>query len=146
MKLRNYQIDVVNKVRDAYKQGDKNVILRLDCGSGKTVIAADMCISAAKKSNNVLFLVHRKELLDQTYDAFKMFDYDMTNIIKPQKKHIIKFYIDMNESIDNLEFGKVDEHHPDLVRKYKIRQKGKYNRVLAQMSAWMDNGYYTHRF
>lgn len=74
MELRQYQIEAVNKVRQSYQKGHKNIILRLDCGSGKTAIAAYMCIQSAKKGNEILFLVHRKELLDQTYETFEMFD------------------------------------------------------------------------
>jgi superfamily II DNA or RNA helicase len=78
--LRDYQTRSIDKIKKAYQQGYRKVILRLDCGAGKTITAAKMCIDATKKGNKVLFLVHRKELLDQTYEAFKFINADMTNI------------------------------------------------------------------
>jgi len=95
MELRTYQIEAIEKVRKAYHQGFRKVILRLDCGSGKTLIAAKMCIDANKKGNEVLFLVHRKELLDQTYETFKTFGVDMSKIkigmIKTVGNHLEKY-------------------------------------------------------
>jgi superfamily II DNA or RNA helicase len=103
MQLRPYQLDAVNKVKQSFAKGHKRVILRLDCGSGKTAISADMCIKSAKKGNEVLFLVHRKELLDQTYETFEMFeDYH-------KYKHKIK--IGMILSVGN----RLDQYDPQFI-------------------------------
>lgn len=80
MELRDYQIRSIQKIRDAYKNGYKRPILRLDCGAGKTITSAWMAIESAQKGNEVLFLVHRKELLDQTYESFKSLNADMERI------------------------------------------------------------------
>ena len=42
----------------------------IGCGGGKTCLAAFICDTAQRKGQNVLFLVHRKELLDQTLSTF----------------------------------------------------------------------------
>jgi len=161
MQLRPYQVNAIDKVREAYRQGAKSLILRLDCGSGKTCIAAKMCIDATKKGNKVLFLVHRKELLDQTYATFKMFDADMTNIdigmILTVGHHLDKY---------NPDFIIADECNFSLARTWKkvlnnypnawilglsatpVRLDGKplgelYEKIIDGVEAdWLiDNGY-----
>jgi len=50
------------------------------CGSGKTVIFAWLARQTQLKHKTVWFLVHRRELLDQTYEAFRLFDISTENI------------------------------------------------------------------
>jgi len=71
MELRDYQISSINKIRTAFKNGYRRPILRLDCGAGKTITSATMCIETAKRGKEVLFLIHRQELLQQTIATFK---------------------------------------------------------------------------
>ena len=75
MNLRDYQIDEINKVRDAFRKGKKKVLAVLPCGAGKTVVFAYMSSKniQLKDDNRVLFLVHRKELVDQTVATFERF-------------------------------------------------------------------------
>lgn len=48
--------------------------------SGKTVIMADMATKASNKHNRVLFLVHRKELKDQTLSTLRWWGADMNYV------------------------------------------------------------------
>lgn len=75
MELRNYQKDEIEKVRSAFKRGKKRVLAVLPCGAGKTVLFAYMSSKNIQlsPSNRVLFLVHRKELVDQTVNTFTRF-------------------------------------------------------------------------
>ena len=75
MELRNYQKDEIEKVRNAFKRGKKRVLAVLPCGAGKTVLFAYMSSKNIQlsPSNRVLFLVHRKELVDQTVNTFTRF-------------------------------------------------------------------------
>lgn len=68
--LRPYQVDMVNAVRQAYRAGAKRPCLVLPCGGGKSVITADMAKKATERGNRVLFLVHRKELINQIRQTF----------------------------------------------------------------------------
>lgn len=74
--LRNYQSDIINRCRDAFKNGYKKLCCVLPCGAGKTAIFCYLAYlnTAKKSSNHVLILLHRKELLKQTIDAFKTFE------------------------------------------------------------------------
>lgn len=66
MRLREYQIEAVSKIRKAYSDGAKRVLFVLPTGGGKTAIFSHITESAFKKSNSVFILVHREELLLQS--------------------------------------------------------------------------------
>lgn len=77
MNLRQYQIDLIEKARDAYRHGARAPCIVLPCGGGKSVIVADIAKSSTAKGNRVLFLVHRKELVDQIKNTFSWWGVDM---------------------------------------------------------------------
>lgn len=80
--LRDYQTSEINAVRDSFRHGHKRVLAVLPCGAGKTVIFAYMSKRHIELSpnNKVLFLVHRKELIDQTVDTFRRFGLESSQI------------------------------------------------------------------
>ena len=63
--LRPYQADALEGIREELRGGRRRVLLVSPTGSGKTTIAAEMVRSAVSRGNRVLFLAHRKELIDQ---------------------------------------------------------------------------------
>lgn len=69
MQLRNYQIAGIDEMRSRFQSGIKRLCYVGPCGSGKTVLMSHMATQAAKKSNRTLFLVHRRELLDQAVNT-----------------------------------------------------------------------------
>lgn len=73
--LRNYQNNIISSCRDAFKNGYKKLCCVLPCGAGKTAIFCYLAYlnTQKKASNRVLILLHRKELLRQTIEAFKSF-------------------------------------------------------------------------
>lgn len=81
MSLRQYQIELIEKARDAYRHGARAPCIVLPCGGGKSVIVADIAKSATAKGNQVLFLVHRKELVDQITNTFKWWGVDMNRCL-----------------------------------------------------------------
>ena len=70
MKLREYQQDLYDKVRNEIKHGRRSVVAVLGCGGGKSIIQGCIAKSATDKGNRVLFLVHRRELCQQIADTF----------------------------------------------------------------------------
>lgn len=64
--LRDYQIDAVNNIRQAYKSGYFAPLLVLPTGSGKTVIFCDIAERVSVNGKRVYIVVHRSELLHQT--------------------------------------------------------------------------------
>lgn len=72
IKLRPYQVDAVNAVRESYKNGNYRFLLEMATGAGKTFTCAGL-ISAfleSKTANRVLFLVDRIELESQAFKSF----------------------------------------------------------------------------
>lgn len=68
--LRPYQVESVDKLRTALTK-HKCVVLRLDTGAGKTVVAGRMMQLARGKNSRVLVLCHRQELINQFYSTLE---------------------------------------------------------------------------
>ena len=82
--LRPYQQNIIKECRNAFIEGFKKILIVMPCGAGKTVCFADMAIKHCEKYKNntpyVWFLVHRKELVDQTKATFDKFNIDTKNV------------------------------------------------------------------
>ncbi len=63
--LRPYQAEAVDKLRAAVTRSGSAVYC-LPTGAGKTVVAAEVAKLAYEKGSRTMFLVHRRELVDQT--------------------------------------------------------------------------------
>lgn len=80
MQLRPYQTQLVNDTREAFRNYKKPLVV-LPCGAGKTVCFADMAHRHIKLHNGyVWFLVHRRELIQQTHSIFKQFNIPKDNV------------------------------------------------------------------
>lgn len=64
--LRDYQIDLIDRVRSEIKAGKRAPLVVLPTGGGKTVCFSSIAASAADLGRRVVILVHRAELLMQT--------------------------------------------------------------------------------
>ena len=65
MQLRKYQTDTISKTADSFRQRKIAPLIVLPTGAGKTVIFSEIAKRAVQKNNNVLILVHRRELIKQ---------------------------------------------------------------------------------
>lgn len=63
--LRPYQLEAIEALRREIRAGARSILLVAPTGSGKTSIAAEMIHSALAKGKRIVFLAHRKELIDQ---------------------------------------------------------------------------------
>jgi superfamily II DNA or RNA helicase len=63
--LRPYQADVITRINAEIAAGRRRVLLVAPTGSGKTVIAAAVVADAVARGLRVLFLAHRRELINQ---------------------------------------------------------------------------------
>lgn len=73
MDLRPYQSEAIEQVRERFRTGAKRTLIILPTGGGKTVVAADIIQRAAARQSRVLFLAHRRELIQQTSDKLNRF-------------------------------------------------------------------------
>jgi DNA repair protein RadD len=70
IQLRSYQIQAITKMRDLMRQGCKSICYQGATGSGKTALTAHMLHTAASRGHRSLFVVHRRELIKQSAEAF----------------------------------------------------------------------------
>ena len=64
--LRPFQDNAVNTLRDNIRKGVRSQLLCIPTGGGKTVVAASIIKGAVQKGSFILFLAHRRELIDQS--------------------------------------------------------------------------------
>ena len=76
-KLFDYQQKLVDEARQKLAHNDKGVMLISPAGSGKSIVIAEIARLATERGNHVLFMVHRKELIEQMNESFKQQDVDM---------------------------------------------------------------------
>lgn len=69
--LRKYQSDMREKIRRYMRAGIKDILVTAPCGSGKTILVAHMLKTANSKGMRANFIVHRRELIKQSIQAFK---------------------------------------------------------------------------
>lgn len=68
--LRDYQQDMIDKTISELKNGKRKIMLVLPTGGGKTAIASELVRRSYNKGKSSIFMCHRQELLDQTYDTY----------------------------------------------------------------------------
>jgi len=71
MKLREYQDRMIFETRQAFREGHRCVLQQLPTGGGKTVQASFMLGTAMSKGHTSFFVVHRRELIEQTVSTFE---------------------------------------------------------------------------
>lgn len=74
--LWDWQDDMVERVRNSIRAGNRKILLVVPTGGGKTVIAAQIVKSAADKLRRTMFLAHRRELIYQSADKLVKFGVD----------------------------------------------------------------------
>jgi len=72
--LRPYQSKIIEDARDLMKRGCKRFLIVSPTGSGKTALTTQMLLNAKQKGFNSQFLVHRRELIKQSSEAFAKAD------------------------------------------------------------------------
>lgn len=78
--LRPYQNELVNKARQVIAEGARGVLVQSPPGSGKSVVIADIAKRTIENGGHVLFIVHRKELVEQITSTFLQHEIDMNQV------------------------------------------------------------------
>jgi ATP-dependent helicase IRC3 len=73
MELRDYQHEALDRVKKAYTQGKRRVLVSLPTGTGKTVVFASFP-GHFKMKKRLLVIAHREELLIQAEQKFRAID------------------------------------------------------------------------
>jgi superfamily II DNA or RNA helicase len=74
--LYGFQDTAINDLRAVFSQGYRRLLLQAPTGAGKTVIAAQIVKGAVDKFRQVIFLAHRRELVNQSSDKLIKFGVD----------------------------------------------------------------------
>ena len=82
--LRAYQTESIDHVRAQLRAKHRRVLLCIPTGGGKTLTAASILASAVAKGSRVLFVAHRKELIDQTVTTFARLGITSIGVIRAQ--------------------------------------------------------------
>ena len=69
-KLRSYQKECLDNVYRSLRKGNKCIVVQSPPRTGKTVIMAEIARRTTAKGNRILFIVHRKEIVDQVKKTF----------------------------------------------------------------------------
>lgn len=124
--LHNYQQSLVTKARQAYVDGYKSPCIVAPCGAGKSVIISEIARLTTDKGNRVLFLVHRRELIDQIQNTFQLNGVDLElvqfgmvqTIVRRLKKTVKPGLIITDESHHGLasSYRKIYDHFSNVLR------------------------------
>ena len=68
--LHEYQQTLVDRTRQSYIDGFKSPCVVAPCGAGKSVVISEVARLTTLRGNRVMFLVHRRELIDQIKATF----------------------------------------------------------------------------
>lgn len=129
---------MVNEARNAIANGSKGVLIQSPPGSGKSVIIATIAKLATDKKNHVLFIVHRKELVEQIQNTFsrQQVDEQYTTIMTVGK---------VANRLDRLPYPSIiitDETHHSRAKTYKkiYDYYSKSFRLGFTATPWRMNG------
>lgn len=115
IQLREYQQNLVNKARKSYLEGFQAPCIVAPCGAGKSVIIAEIARMTAENDKHILFLVHRRELLEQIKETFETVGVDLTNINFGMVQTIVRRL----EKIQKPDLIITDENHHGLANSYR---------------------------
>ncbi|QFR23724.1 DEAD/DEAH box helicase [Schleiferilactobacillus harbinensis] len=124
--LHPYQTNLVNKTRQSLATGHKAVLIVSPAGSGKSVVIAEIARMATEKGGHVMFMVHRRELVEQIMQTFIADDINLQHctimtvgkIIHRMERLPKPTLIITDESHHALAktYQKIYEHYPDVAR------------------------------
>ena len=85
IELRPYQIAAIDDLTtEATLNRHRRLLLQAACGAGKTVIAAQIIRHATSNSQRILFLAHRRELVNQCVKKLEDFGVESGKMILPR--------------------------------------------------------------
>lgn len=114
-KLHSYQRNLVNKAREAYTNGYRAPCIVAPCGAGKSVMISEIARMTTDKNNRVLFLVHRRELIDQIHGTFQKNEVNMDLVHFGMVQTVVRRLEDMPKPSLII----TDENHHALAKSYR---------------------------
>ena len=129
--LRPYQESLIKKTRQAISNGYKAPCIVSPAGSGKTVVLAKIIKGASLKKNHTLFLVHRKEIIDQVRETLISMSVDMSYVELGMVQTVVR-RLDRTKRPSMIV---VDESHHIVSNSYKNIVKHFSNALVISFTA-----------
>lgn len=126
MVLRPYQISAISETR-ALMAKKNRIVINAPTGAGKTIIGCQIMRQAIEKQRRVLFLAHRRELIDQCASKLDVFDLRDHGVIMPNhpkgRNRDAPIQVASIQTLVNREFPPadlviIDECHRAMARSY----------------------------
>lgn len=86
--LRPYQARLVEETRAAYRDGGRAILIVLPTGGGKTRVGGEFVLSAVARGRRVLWLAHRRELVEQAYMRLRADGLEDISVIAATARHL----------------------------------------------------------
>ena len=115
IQLYDYQQSLVNQARQAYADGFKSPCIVAPCGAGKSIMIAEIIKLTTDNRKRVLFLVHRKELLEQIENTLVNHGVNMEYVTLG----MVMTVVNRLDSYPKFDLIVVDENHHTLAKSYK---------------------------
>ncbi|MDK7952099.1 DEAD/DEAH box helicase [Lactobacillus paragasseri] len=115
MQLRDYQKKLINGLRNSMANGHKNIMVQSPAGSGKSITMAEIAKRITQHEMNVLFVVHRRELVKQIKSTFVKWGVNMNFC----EIYMVQTATRKLEKLIKPEYIFVDEAHHSLAKTYK---------------------------
>lgn len=113
-KLRNYQTETIDQIYQSMKHGHKRIVVQQPPRTGKTVIMAEIARRTTAKGNQVMFIIHRKEVLAQAKATFEQqkvnMDLTTMGMVQSLTRH--------TKALTTPQLIFVDEAHHALAKSY----------------------------
>lgn len=78
LKPYDYQQKLIDEARQKLAEKNQGVLIVSPAGSGKSIVIAEIARLTTKKGGQVLFIVHRQELVDQITESFRQQDVNLS--------------------------------------------------------------------
>ncbi|WP_288627831.1 DEAD/DEAH box helicase [uncultured Lactobacillus sp.] len=115
MQIRDYQKKLINGLRNSMASGHKNIMVQSPAGSGKSITMAEIAKRITQHEMNVLFVVHRRELVKQIKSTFVSWGVNMNFC----EIYMVQTATRRLEKLIKPEYIFVDEAHHSLAKTYK---------------------------
>lgn len=115
MQIRDYQKKLINGLRNSMASGHKNIMVQSPAGSGKSITMAEIAKRITQHEMNVLFVVHRRELVKQIKSTFVSWGVNMNFC----EIYMVQTATRRLEKLIRPEYIFVDEAHHSLAKTYK---------------------------
>ena len=112
--LRNYQQELINRIRQSLASGHRRIIVQSPPRTGKTVVMAEIARQSTARGNRVCFIIHRKEVLEQAKATFQEQGVD-PDLLEAGMVQSLTRHVDTMRSPEVI---LIDEAHHALAKSY----------------------------